>query len=241
MAKKKSKRNKRGYYTIKGKDHVSVTTYQRVINKPFLMPWYGRMEQKAVLKILKKFKWETSATNNAKEILKAIKKLVSREDTAADRYIMKRGKRGNEIHKAIQVFLKSGKKPKLKHPKSKKAFKNFLKWWPTSGYKALKVEKVVSDKKKGVAGTLDVYLLRIKDKKKGIGDWKTGKNIYDEHHMQNQVYRYLGRKKYPSDFGILIHVPQDGGPVKEHKVNTKKFPLELCWHALALYRGLHES
>jgi len=86
--KKKAKRNKRGYYTIKGKDHVSVTTYQRVIKKPFLMPWYGRMEQKAVLKLIK-------GEGKDHTVLRAIRKLVSREDTAADRYIMKRGKRAS--------------------------------------------------------------------------------------------------------------------------------------------------
>jgi len=240
MAKKKKtevSRNKRGYYPIKGKDYVSVTTFLKVISKGFLMSWYAGMEKKAVLKLFKSAKKKDWSS---KSLLKKIKALAEGEQLAAERYSNKRSRVGNEIHKAIQVYLSTGRKPKLRSKAGRRAFKIFLKWWGKGEYKAIKVEQVVSDDKEMVAGTMDIYLERVKDKKRGIGDWKTGKSIYPEMHLQNQMYRHLARKKFPSSFGILIHVPQDGGKVTVHKVNTKKYPLSTAFLALNLYRALYE-
>ena len=239
MVKKKEKisRNKRGYYPIKGVEHVSVTTFLKIISKEFLMRWYGTMERKAILKLFKKAEkngWKPQA------LLGKIKEEVQEERLAAERYTSKRSKVGNEIHRAIQLYLSKGTKPRMKSKGGKRAMKSFLHWWKKGEYKVIKVEQVVSDKKKKVAGTMDIYLLRVKDKKKGVGDWKTGKSIYREAHLQNQVYRWLGRTEFPSDFGVLFHVPQDGGKVTVHPVDNKKYPLSTAWLALYLYRALYE-
>lgn len=240
MAKKKEEtsRNKRGYYSIKGVDHISVTTFLKVIGKPFLMRWYAIMERKGVLKLFKKV---AKKDWSAEKLLKEIRKEVQREDgLAAERYTNKRSKVGNEIHKAIQLYLSKSKKTRMKSKGGRRAFKSFLHWWGKGEYKALKVEQVVSDKVKKVAGTMDVYLERVEDKKKGIGDWKTGKSIYKEAHLQNVTYQFLARNEFPSTFGVLIHVPQDGGKVTVHKVDHVKYPLKTAWLALDLYRALYE-
>jgi hypothetical protein len=235
--KKEASRNKRGYYSIEGVDHVSVTTFLKVIEKPFLMRWYASMEKKGLLKLIKIAKkkgW------SSKDLLDKIKEQAVAEVTVAERYTLKRSKAGNTIHKAIQVYLSTGKKTKLSGKTEARAFKLFLHWWKKREYKAIKVEQVVSDKKKKVAGTMDVYLERVKDKKRGIGDWKTGKSIYMEQHLQNEVYRYLARKEFPSSFGIIVHIPQDGGKVTVHEVNGKKYPLKTAWLALDLWRAIYE-
>ena len=242
---KKSKpftRNKRGYYNIKKVDHVSVTTFLKVIGKHFLMGWYASMERKKILRIITR---GIEKGYSAKLVLKlVIKHCEQVKGYAADKYIFKRGDAGNVIHKAIDSYLATGKKPKIKDKKHKKAFKNFLKWWKTAGYEVIETECVISDPNlEGagpVAGTMDAYLRRKKDKKKGIIDWKTGKNVYAEHHLQLNTYRHLARKSHPSSFGMIIHVPQDGGKVTEHKVDSKKFPLATAMAALRLWRGLNE-
>ena len=93
LKKKKAKRNQRGYYDIKGLPHVSVTTYQRVINKPFLMPWYGRMEQKAVLKLIRKFTKKGLTPNMAVKLVKLIKVFAGEE---------------HEMNKRVQVGMQGG-------------------------------------------------------------------------------------------------------------------------------------
>ncbi|KKL75292.1 hypothetical protein LCGC14_2056350 [marine sediment metagenome] len=231
-------RDKKGYYTIDKIPHVSVTTFLKVINKAFLYGWNGRMEQKGVLHLIRRLK---KKDKSSQEILKKVKKYVKRSTTAAERYTFKRGAAGNVIHKAIDHYLRTGKKATIKNKIHRKAFHNFLKWWETAGYKVIKSEQGVSDKKLRVAGTIDVYLLRIKDKAKGIGDWKTGKGIYLESHLQNVTYRHLARKEFPSTFGIIVHVPQDGGKIKVYEVDTKKYPLKMALCALELYRYLYES
>lgn len=240
MAKKKTpKRNMRGYYPIGKEYYVSVTTFLRIINKSFLYLWYANMERKGIVRILDKVDEQGNKLKGA-VLRQLLFNFCHKDRVAADRYIIKRGDAGSEIHKAIQRYLSTGKKSKLTKKNSRKAFRNFLAWWPTSGYRAIKLEDVVFDKKLKAAGQLDIYLERIKDKKKGIGDWKTGKNIYLENYLQNVLYRHLGRKTHPSEFGVIFHIPQDGGPITEHKVDEKKYPLSMGVHALELWRDVNE-
>ena len=238
MKKKEATRNKKGYYPIDGEDFVSVTTFLKVIAKEFLMRWYASMEKKGVLKLFSKAKkkgWDS------KKLLKRIKAEAEMDNHAAERYSGKRSDVGNAVHEAIRLYLDKGKKTKLKSKAARRAFKIFLHWWKKGEYKALKVEQVVSDKKMKVAGTLDIYLERVKDGARGIGDFKTGKSIYQENHLQLVVYQFLADKSgFPNDFAVLIHVPQDGGKVKVHDVNRVKYSLKTAWHALDLYRGLYE-
>ena len=175
------------------------------------------------------------------EIIKKVKKFVKRSTTAAERYTYKRGVAGGVIHRAIDRYLKTGKKSTIKNKTHRKAFNNFVKWWSKGEYRIIKSEVMVYDKKLKIAGTLDAYLERVKDKARGIGDWKTGKSIYGESHLQVVTYKHLARKDYPSTFGVIVHVPQDGGKIKVHKVNEKKYPLKMALAAHRLWRYQNES
>lgn len=239
MAKSKGpSRDKRGYYTIKKVPHVSVTTFLKIINLPFLYKWYATMERKGIIKIIDKLtkKGHLKAAVLRQEILNYChKKLV-----AAERYMYKRGDAGNIIHKAIDRYLATGKKPHFKKTKHKKVFKRWLRWWDASGYEVIKTEVIASDLKLRTAGTIDAYVRHKKTKKRGILDWKTGKNIYLKDYLQNVTYRHLARKTLPSDFGLIVRVPQDGGKIKEHKVDEKKYTLRFALHALDLWRDVNE-
>ena len=124
----------------------------------------------------------------------------------------------------------------IKNKTHRKAFNNFIEWWSKGEYRIIKSEVMVYDKKLKIAGTLDAYLERVKDKARGIGDWKTGKSVYGESHMQVVTYKHLARKNFPSTFGIIVHVPQDGGKVKVYKVNEKKYPLKRALAAHKLWK-----
>ena len=231
-------RDKKGFYMIEKTPHVSVTTFLRVIAKPFLYTWPGRVEQKAVLRLIRKLKKKGVLPA---EIVKKVKKFVKRSTTAAERYTYKRGVAGGVIHRAIDRYLRTGKKSTIKNKIHRKAFHNFVEWWSKGEYRVIKSEVMAYDKKLKIAGTIDGYIERVKDKARGIADWKTGKNIYGESHLQVVTYRYLARKDYPSTFGLIVHVPQDGGKVKAHKVNEKKYPLKMALAAHRLWRYLDEG
>ena len=235
---KEISRDKKGFYTIEKIPYVSVTTFLKVIAKSFLYIWPGKKEQQEVLRLIRKLK---KKGKTPKEILKKIKKFVKNDRTAAERYTTKRGIAGGVIHKAIDRYLKTGKKSTIKNKTHRKAFNNFVEWWSKGEYRIIKSEVMIYDKKLKIAGTMDAYLERVKDKARGIGDWKTGKSIYGESHLQVVTYKHLARKDYPSTFGIIVHIPQDGGKVKVHKVNEKKYPLKMSLTAHRLWRYQDES
>jgi len=112
-------RDKKGFYTIEKIPHISVTTFLRVIAKTFLYTWPGRVEQKAVLRLIRKLKKKGKLPA---EIVKEVKKLVKRSTTAAERYTYKRGVAGRVIHKAIDQYLRTGKKITIKNKIHRKAF-----------------------------------------------------------------------------------------------------------------------
>jgi len=231
-------RDKKGFYMIEKTPHVSVTTFLRVIAKPFLYTWPGRVEQQEILRLIRKLK---KKGKTPKEILRKVKKFVKDDRTAAERYTTKRGIAGGVIHRAIDRYLRTGKKTTIKNKTHRKAFNNFIEWWSKGEYRFIKGEQLVFDKKLKIAGRIDAYLERVKDKARGIGDWKTGKNIYGESHLQVVTYKHLARKKFPSTFGIIVHIPQDGGKVKPHKVNEKKYPLKRALTAHRLWRYQDEG
>ena len=242
MKKPQAKRNKRGYYSIKKVPHVSTTTFLKIIAKSFLMGWYASMERKKILSI---FARGMNKKYSTKKILIRIRDYCEQvKGYAADEYTNKRGEAGTIIHDAIHVYLSTGKKTKIKDKKSRKAFKNFIKWWAKGKYKVKETEVVISDPdmegEGPVAGTMDAYVVRVKDKKMGIVDWKTGKGVYPESYLQILVYRYLARKSHPSDFGLIVHIPQDGGKITEHLSDEEKYSRKTAVAALMLWRGMNE-
>ncbi len=242
MKKPQTSRDKRGYYSIKKVPHVSTTTFLKIISKSFLMGWYASMERKKILEIIAR---GLHKKYSPKKILMRIEAYCLQvKNYAADEYTNKRGDAGTIIHDAIHVYLSTGKKTKIKDKKNRKAFKNFVKWWAKGKYKILDSEVVISDPdmegEGPVAGTMDAYILRVKDKKKGLFDWKTGKGIYPESHLQLMVYRHLARKSHPSSFGMIVHIPQDGGKIKEHPLDEEKYTLKIAVAALKLWRGMNE-
>lgn len=235
MTKKRTGADGTRFYTVKGKKLVSVTTFLKVVGKPFLFGWYARQEREHSFKVLQKLVDEGASK---KKILRVFEKALSYwHPLAAVQYMEKAGRFGNVIHAAVECYLNNDDLPAMKK-RHKKVFKQFVKWWKASGFKILKAEHVVYNMKLGYAGTLDALVVG-KNKKRIIIDWKTGKSIYPDHYHQNVAY--LNCDNVKADEGLLVHIPRDGSKVTAHPViqGKKKTPtmkdveaILNCWRAV---------
>ncbi len=200
------------FYTINGKKYVSATTVCKMMPKPFLLPWYAKMEKQAVAKLM-------ATITSSKKLRSALQDLVEGRPAAID-YIEKTAKFGNKIHAAIESRFSKAKAPKLKK-KHRKCMKEFDRWWKGSGLVAVpkKAEFVVHSKKLGVAGTLDL-LAKLKDTKiLMVLDWKTGSGVYPEAFYQVVIYILcLQEMGFAVKSGLIVHVSRDGSSVKLHQV-----------------------
>jgi hypothetical protein len=105
-------------------------------------------------------------------------------------------------------------------------------WWKEQGFELLGAEQVVKHEWLGYAGTLDALVK--KESKLLIIDWKTGKNHYAEHVLQNLAYQHALGEVHG---GLLVYVRDDGKPVETHpvpQVTTELFQPVL--DALGLWR-----
>lgn len=200
------------FYKIDGESFVSATTTCKMIPKPFLMPWYARMEKAALMEIIEEYQ-------GSKEFLKKLLQLANpKSETAAGKYIGYTSRFGDKIHSRIDSYFTKKKRPKL-NKAQKKCFKQFLRWYKKSELKPIKgkAEVVVFNRKLKVAGTVDLFA-KFKGKILAI-DWKTGKSVYPDHYYQVVIYimcaQSMGMKV---KHGLIVHVPREGGKVRHYPV-----------------------
>lgn len=206
------------FYMIGGEKLVSVTTFLRVLSKPFLMPWYVKMERENILDII----------NNNGEVLNTIEEIkrsffynkkgeVSGYAAAADAYVKKAAALGRNCHNAVENYLKDNSYKAKLTEREMERYKTWKEWWLQSGFKLKDQEETVYDLALGYAGTLDARAVR--DNEEYIIDWKFGKGAgYPENHLQNIAYRYAAYKKAK---GLIVHIPSGGGPVVEIPIDPK--------------------
>lgn len=226
------------YYHIKGRDLIRVTAFLGVLGKPFLMPWAAKLERQA---------WVEGEGE------------ISGPYAYQD-YMEETSDWGHIIHTSVENYMR-GKKPPPKLKKAhKKCLRSFLEWWDDAGYEVLDIEKTVWCLELGCAGTLDLRAKSLKTVYKEAGrgktkrkvlvrekgkiyilDWKTGKGIWSENHLQNVTYQHLAKVRgLKNDGGVLIHIPHDGSPPVEVPVNPKATMKEIKY-ALHLYNWLQEN
>jgi len=204
------------FYQINGEQMVSVTTFLRVMNKPFLMGWAVKEERKVVLELLDNM---VERKKKRSKIQEAMHELCTGK-SASDKIAQSSAAFGRAVHAAIDAFIKKENyKDFLETKQQEKVFSNWREWWEAKDFKGYVSEETVHNSEHRYAGTLD---LRTRD---CIWDWKTGKGVgYSEQHLQNVAYRMAHNEKHPNEpieKGILVHVPSNGDPVKEVKVKDK--------------------
>jgi len=204
------------FYQINGEQMVSVTTFLKVLSKPFLMGWAVKEERKVVLDLIDRMVEDKEKRSAIQE---AMHELCSGK-SASDKIAQTSAAFGRIIHKAIENYINGTfSYEDLDTDKQKKVFNNWLEWWESKDFSEFKAEETVHSDKHRYAGTLD---LRTRD---CIWDWKTGKGAgYPEQHLQNVAYRMAHNEVHPEnpiDRGVLLHVPSDGSELKEIQVKAK--------------------
>ena len=107
-----------------------------------------------------------------------------------------------------QLMQKVGKSPAIRDA-AQWAFMAWEDWRKSVDLKPIAVEQVVYSKKYGYAGTLD--LLAEVNGVLTVIDWKTGKAVYSEAHLQNAAYRQAIREMGHGDpqQGIVVRLPKN--------------------------------
>jgi hypothetical protein len=211
------------YYDFPGdeRQYVSVTTFLDVVSKPFLIPWAAKMERELILLLVQ----QGYSLEYIVEYLSAKhpdKPKQYLNPFGHQSYTESRADIGATVHKAIDMYLKKLKLPRM-NKDEKHVYKKWLTWWEAQGFELLGAEKVVKNEQLGYAGTLDA-LVRHGDAIPVI-DWKTGKGHYPEHILQNFAYQQalnLAGEWNPTG-GLLVYIPSQPDEL-DRPVYTKDVP-----------------
>jgi hypothetical protein len=176
--------------------YVSVTTFLDIINKPFLMPWAAKMERELIKELV----------SSGKGMLEILSYLEPKQPYGYKLYTDVASDWGSKIHKAIDYKLKGLKLPRLTK-EERKVFDKWQEWWDGKGFLLHGAEKKVRSWQHGYAGTLDALITT----EHIVVDWKTGKNPYPEHMLQNLAYQQaLKEEKLDPGGGLLVYIPKEG-------------------------------
>jgi hypothetical protein len=181
----------------------SVTTILSAIGKPALVNWAAKVEREMVVEEALKMYQEMFGAQQkmGPESWKAYLTTRLGETKASQKVLTKAGEIGttahglieNELNKRMGVPEKTLKPvPTETMEAALRAFKHWVEWAESVNLEPIASEQVVWSHKHKCAGTLDL-VARI-NKRLSILDWKTGKFIYGEAHLQNAAYRTMWRE-----------------------------------------------
>lgn len=205
----------RFYETPDGKRYPSVTTILSCVGKPALINWAAKIERELVLETsadlycdcptapkMSRVAWLTTMGNRLGK------------SRAHQRMLSKAGDIGSQVHALIEWTLRArlceqpGPSPSITSDKAQWAFSCWQNWSKSVDLKPIAVEQVVYSEMHGYAGTMD--LLALVNGQATVLDWKTGKAVYNEAHLQNAAYRYAIREMGHGDpkQGLVVRLPK---------------------------------
>jgi hypothetical protein len=203
------------FYDIEGDLLPSVTTILTVIAKPALMNWAAKVEREMVLKVACDLHADCAdmkpPMTGAAWLLTMNARLGKEKASAKE--LAKAGDIGTQCHELIEWTLRGelmqevGPSPKISDA-AQWAFMSWQDWRRAVNLKVVAVEQVVYSQKYGYAGTLDLvaYVSDILT----VLDWKTGKAVYSEAHLQNAALRQALREMGHGDpkQGLIVRLPK---------------------------------
>jgi hypothetical protein len=203
------------FYDIEGDLLPSVTTICSVINKPALMPWAAKVEREMVLSVSADLYADCATTKQQMSRAAWLLTMNARlgKEKASAKEMAKASNIGTQCHELIEWTLRgelmheAGPSPRISDT-AQWAYMAWQDWRRAVNLKPIAVEQVVYSRKHGYAGTLD--LLAEVDGVLTVIDWKTGKAVYSEAHLQNAAYRYAIREMghgYPKE-GLIVRLPK---------------------------------
>jgi hypothetical protein len=229
--------------------YPSVTTILSAIGKPALVNWAAKVEREMVIEEASKF-YQEEILNELPLKPEAWKMLLlSRlgETKQSAKELAKAGEIGTTVHHAIEQELNARmglpyeKKICLSAP-AEMAFKHWVDWAASVDLEPIASEQVIWSHRHRYAGTLDL-LARVNGRLAVI-DWKTGKYVYNEAHLQNAAYRQAVREMGHGDpeLGIIVRLPKtvDDPKFEAVEADAEAPSLEVFLHTLALWTWQEE-
>lgn len=213
------------FYEVDGERFPSVTHILGCIGKPALIAWSANTERAAVTEAAADLyqEWAAHLVPPVMPRDAYLATLTSRlgQVKAHQKALAKAGDIGTQAHKLIEWTMRTalgadaGPKPQVSD-QALWAFMAFEDWAKSVSLKPVLIEQTVYSKTHQYAGTMD--LLGRVDGVLTLIDFKTGKGIYPESHLQSAAYQAaLIEMGYVSpSAGLIVRLPKvDSDPAFE--------------------------
>jgi genome maintenance exonuclease 1 len=227
------------FYKIHGYEWPSVTTVLQVVNKPALGPWYAKQERQAFETAMVNLAADTTRILTPDALLDAVIEAV-KGVKAADKARQAAADIGTAAHGMIEwitlrlLGMNAGPEPTIPDA-AMVAVESWKEWAASVDFRPLHVEPVVYHAEHGYAGRADVIA-----KIRGVvtlADYKTGRAVYAEAHLQNIAYRHAAASiGMPSDAGLILRLPKTLADPAFEAVTVLDAPLDDFLAALRLWR-----
>jgi len=240
-ATKRSTLRGRFYELPDGTKLPSVTNILSVIGKPALITWSANVERELVIQAAANLYLDVHGTPPMSRMA-FITTLQSRigAERAGQKELNKAGEIGSQIHAMIEWDLrckmleKVGPSPHV-CDKAMWAYMSWQDWAKSVHLKPIYIEQTVWSRTHGYAGTLD--LLAEVNGVETVLDWKSGKAVYMESHLQNGAYRQAIREMGHADpkQGLIVRLPKnESDPAFEVvQANDEAESLDIFLHFMA--------
>jgi len=204
----------RTYTTPEGEKYPSVTTIIGVIGKPALIAWAANMERTMCLDVSAGLYEHLYGTPKLSRVawISTLEKRLGQE-RAHKRELNKAADIGSQIHALIEWGLRAKMlaEPGPSPHACDKAMWGYMAWqdWAKSvNLKPIHIEQQVWSGIHKSAGTMDLYA--EVNGVETVLDWKSGKAVYPEAHIQNAAYRMFLREMGHGDAktGLIVRVPK---------------------------------
>ena len=203
------------FYEVDDQKLPSVTTILDAVAKPALIPWAAKQERELVLNAARKLMANEGVTRG--NFMASLETAIGQEK-AHVRALAKAKTIGSECHALIEWHLRRelkqevGTEPVVSE-KALWAFMVYEEWRRSANLSVTLVEQVVYSRRYGYAGTMDFAGEIDNDAQRIVvlGDFKTGKAIYGEAHLQVAAYAHaLVEMGYATTLpaGCIVRLPK---------------------------------
>jgi hypothetical protein len=203
------------FYEVEGRMLPSVTHILQVIGKPALVQWAAKEERLMVMESAADLYADIHGTPKMSRptYLSTLDGRIGKT-RANQKLLQAAGEIGKQVHALVEWNIrqslqqKVGPEPKVDE-KALWAFMSWQDWAKSVNLKPLLIEQAVFSLTHGYAGTMD--LLAEVNGLVTLVDFKTGKAVYNEAHLQNVAYQValteMGHLK--PEQGMIVRLPKN--------------------------------
>jgi hypothetical protein len=207
------------FYSVGAAKYPSVTTILGAISKPALVNWAANQERTLVLAAAADLNDELSALETAvvpmsRSVYLSTLDAKCGQQRAHAKLLEKAGDIGTQAHALVEAWCRArlGVTDAPKAPdacdEARRAFAAFEAWAVSVDLQPILIEERIVSRRHGYAGTVD--LLALVKGVTTVVDFKTGKSIYGEAHLQNVAYQVAVEEMGLAipDAGLIVRLPK---------------------------------